>query len=146
MRKWKWWILVLVIGMIAAAAVGIIREQRKASAVLAKSYIMYDQWGVLPEGDPSDPEAIQTAIDSYDTRWKQLHIGGHPYNSTLEDWKIFSSAGRYDVSVTLGSWSEDWAPLFFLNHVAKVTVRKDCVYVERGWQVSHYRLRCPGRG
>jgi len=35
MRKWKWWILVLVIGMIAAAAVGIIREQRKASAVLA---------------------------------------------------------------------------------------------------------------
>ena len=67
MRKWKWWILVLVIGMIAAAAVGIIREQRKASAVLAKSYIMYDQWGVLPEGDPSDPEAIQMAIDSYDT-------------------------------------------------------------------------------
>lgn len=65
MRKWKWWILVLVIGMIAAAAVGIIREQRKASAVLAKSYIMYDQWGRIAEGDPSDPEAIQMAIDSY---------------------------------------------------------------------------------
>lgn len=145
MRKWKWWILVLVIGMIAAAAVGIIREQRKASAVLAKSYIMYDQWGVLPEGDFSDPEAIRMAIDNYDTRWKQLHIGGHPFDSTLEDWQIFSSAGRYDVSVTLGSWSEDWAPLFFLNHVAKVTVRKDCVYVERGEDGKYHITACVAR-
>ena len=35
MRKWKWWILVLAVLIVAGVAVGIIREQRKASAVLA---------------------------------------------------------------------------------------------------------------
>lgn len=145
MRKWKWWILVLAVLIVAGAAVGIIREQREASAVLAESYIMYDQWGVLPEGDPTDPDAIQMAIDNYDTRWKQLHIGRHPYNSTPEDWQIFSNAGRYDVSVTLGGWSEDWAPLFFLNHVAKVTVRKDCVYIERDEDDKYHITACIAR-
>ena len=106
---------------------------------------MYDQWGVLPEGDFSDPDAIQMAIDNYDTRWKQVHIGGHPYNSTPEDWQIFSSAGRYDVSVTLGGWSEDWAPLFFLNHVAKVTVRKDFVYIEQGNDGKYHITVCIAR-
>ena len=145
MRKWKWWILVLAVLIVAGVAVGIIREQRKASAVLAESYIMYDQWGVLPEGDFSDPDAIQMAIDNYDTWWKQVHIGGHPYNSTPEDWQIFSSAGRYDVSVTLGGWSEDWAPLFFLNHVAKVTVRKDFVYIEQGNDDKYHITVCIAR-
>lgn len=145
MRKWKWWILGLAVLVVAAAAVGIVREQRKASAVLAESYIMYDQWGVLPEGDFSDPDAIQMAIDNYDTRWRQLHIGGHPFNSTPEDWQIFSNAGRYDVSVTLGGWSEDWAPLFFLNHVAKVTVRKDCVYIERDEDDKYHITACIAR-
>ena len=31
MRKWKWWILVLAVLIVAGVAVGIIREQRKAS-------------------------------------------------------------------------------------------------------------------
>lgn len=145
MRKRKWWILGLAVLVVAAAAVGIIREQREASAVLAESYIMYDQWGVLPEGDFSDPDAIQLAIDNYDTRWKQLHIGGHPFDSTLEDWQIFSNAGRYDISVTLGGWSEDWAPLFFLNHVAKVTVRKDCVFIEREEDGNYHITACIAR-
>lgn len=145
MRKRKWWILMLAVLIVAGAAVGIVREQREASAVLAESYIMYDQWGVLPEGDFSDPDAIQMSIDAYDTRWKQLHIGGHPFDSTLEDWQIFSNAGRYDVSVTLGGWSEDWAPLFFLNHVAKVTVRKDCVYIERDEDGKYHITACIAR-
>ena len=145
MRKRKWWILGLAVLIVAAAAVGIIREQRKASAVLAESYIMYGQWGVLPEGDFSDPDAIQMAIDNYDTRWKRLHVGGHPFDSTPEDWQIFSNAGRYDVSVTLGGWSEDWAPLFFLNHVAKVTVRKDCVYIERDEDDKYHITACIAR-
>lgn len=145
MRKWKWWILVLAILIFAGAAVGIIREQRKASAVLAEAYIMYDQWGVLPEGDPSDPDAIQMAIDAYDARWNQLHIWGHPYNSTPEDWQIFSNAGRYDVSVTLGGWSEDWAPLFFLNQVAKVTVREDGVYIDQDENGNYHVTACVAR-
>lgn len=145
MRKWKWWILVLAILIVAGAAVGIVREQKEASAVLAESYVMYDQWGVLPEGDPLDPDAIQLAIDAYDARWKQLHIWGHPYNSTPEDWQIFSRGGHYKVSVTLGSWSMDWAPLFFLNQVAKVTVRKDCVYIERGEDGKYRVTACVAR-
>ena len=127
MRKRIRWILVLAVVIAIGAAAGIVRAQREASAVLDESYIMYDQWGVLPEGDPSDPDAIQLAIDSYDTRWEQLHIGEHPFHSTPEDWQIYSNGGRYDVSVNLGGWSMDWTPLFFLNHVAKVTVREDCV-------------------
>ena len=145
MRKWKWWILVLAILIVAGAAVGIVREQKEASAVLAESYVMYDQWGVLPEGDPSDPDAIQLAIDAYDARWNQLHILGHPYNSTPEDWQIFSHGGRYNVSVTLGSWSMDWAPLFFLNQVAKVTVREDGVYIDRDENGNYHVTACIAR-
>ena len=145
MRKRILWILVLAVVIIAGAAVGIVREQREASAVLAEAYVMYDQWGMLPEGDPSDPDAIQLAIDSYDTRWNRLHIGEHPFNSTPVDWQIYANGGRYDVSVTLGDWSIDWAPLFFVNHVAKVTVREDCVYIERGEDGNYHVTACIAR-
>ena len=128
----KWWIVVLAVLIAAGAAAGVLlRQQRTATGNMAEAFELYNQWGVLPDGDWTDREAIQRAIDAYDARWSQLRIGKHSYASTPEDWQIYSRGGRYDVSAALGGWSMDWAPLFVLNHVAKATIRSDAVWVEQ---------------
>lgn len=132
MRKWKWWIVVLVVLIAAGAAVGVlVRQQRAATKNMAEAFVLNYQWGVLPNDDPADREAIQRAIDAYDARWSRLRTEEHYYASTPEDWQIYSRGGRYDISATLGGWSMDWSPLFVLDHVAKATIRFDSVWVEQ---------------
>ncbi len=128
----KWWIVALAVLIAVGAAAGVMfRQQRIATENMAEAFELYNQWGVLPDGDWTDQEAIQRAIDAYDARWSQLRIGKHSYASTPADWQIYSRGGRYDISATLGGWSMDWVPLFVLNHVAKATIRSDAVWVEQ---------------
>ena len=139
----KWWIAALAVLIAAGAAAGVLfRQQRTVAENLAKAYELNDQWGVLPDGEWSDQEAIQRAIDDYDARWNQLRIGKHPYASTPDDWQIYAHGGRYDVAATLGGWSMDWSPLFVLNHVAKATVRSDAVWVEQKDDGSYQITAC----
>ena len=141
MRKRIRWIAVFSV-LIAIGTAVLLRQQQIATRNMAEAYVQNDQWGVLPDGGLSDTDVIQRAIDAYDARWDQLHTEQHRYASTPEDWQIYSRGGRYDVSVTLGGWSMDWAPLFFLNHVAKATIRVDAVWVEKLDDGSYQVIAC----
>ena len=128
----KWWIVVLAVLIAAGAAAGVLfRQQRIATENMAEAFALYNQWGVLSDGDWTDQETLQRAIDAYDARWSQLWIEEHSYASTPEDWQIYSRGGRYDISAVLGGWSMEWSPLFALNHVAKAAIRSDAVWVEQ---------------
>ncbi len=143
MTKRKWIILGVLL-VVLAAAVGItVRQQREASSVLAEAHVLYQQWGVMPDSDETD--AVQQAIDAYNARWNQLCTWAIPYENTPEAWQRDSQSDHNTVSVTLGSWSMDWAPLFLLNRVAKATVRTDSVYVEQAEDGSYRVAACIAR-
>ena len=61
----KWWIVVLAVLIAAGAAAGVLfRQQRIATENMAEAFELYNQWGVLSDGDWTDQETIQRAIDS----------------------------------------------------------------------------------